>query len=213
MAYLQAVMGNVFGKLTWEHATEQLENTLNVLAMAGRLPVYPRPVRTLQSARRRLGIDPDTYIIQYALCMICWKHHTPEQLKDLAGPQCRNRNCTGLIYRVENGARIPLLINPQVSIIGSLRRMFLRPGFAKMVTKNPNHQPGRNNNDDFVMKDMPDGDMWYHSSTSTRCKVGSHGTIWDVSIDGGPVTKLFSHHFGLQLTLNTDWWVFRIAFA
>ena len=40
MAYLQAVMGNVFGKLTWEHATQQLENTLDVLQMAGSLPVF-----------------------------------------------------------------------------------------------------------------------------------------------------------------------------
>src|SRR6202035_5302122 len=53
LAYLQAVMGNVFGKLTWEMATQTLNNTLDCLAIAGRLPVHPRPVRTLQSARQR----------------------------------------------------------------------------------------------------------------------------------------------------------------
>jgi hypothetical protein len=114
-------MGNVFGKLTWEHATQQLENTLDVLQMAGSLPIFPHPVHTLQSARRRLGIDPDAYIIQYALCTMCWKHHTPDQVKDLVTPHCSHQNCMGLIYNVKNDSRVPLLINPQVSIIGSLQ--------------------------------------------------------------------------------------------
>jgi hypothetical protein len=84
MAYLQAVMGNVFDSLSWDRATKQLNGTLDVLAMAQSLPTNPRPVRTLISARCRLGLDPDQWIIQYALCSICWKHHTPKQLLGLA---------------------------------------------------------------------------------------------------------------------------------
>lgn len=35
LAYLQAVMGNIFGKLTWEYATQQLCNSLDLLAISG----------------------------------------------------------------------------------------------------------------------------------------------------------------------------------
>ncbi|KAF9461452.1 hypothetical protein BDZ94DRAFT_1371533 [Collybia nuda] len=196
LAYLQAVMGNVFGKLTWEHATQQLNNTLDILALADRLPVHPRPVRTLQSARQRLGIDPDQYIIQYSLCPVCWKHHTPQELKDLASPNCSARNCTGKIYTLKDGHRDPVLILPRVSLIG----------FAALVERRPHHQPGRNSDEDFIMKDMPDGKMWYYSTTRTKREVGNLGTVRDTPNSAEELpTKLFSHRFGLQLTLNTDW--------
>jgi hypothetical protein len=206
LAYLQAVMGNVFGKLTWEMATQTLNNTLDCLAIAGRLPVHPRPVRTLQSARQRLGIDPDLWIIQYAICPVCWKHFTPKEMANLEAPGCLSLNCAGEIYKINNkGKRVANLICPQVSIIECLRRMFLRPGFAKLVERKPEHQPGRNSDVDFIMKDISDGEMWYKDDTRTIRQVGSQGTIRDVSIDGNPITKLYSRRFGLQITLNLDW--------
>ncbi|KAF9455619.1 hypothetical protein BDZ94DRAFT_1316026 [Collybia nuda] len=56
------------------------------------------------------------------------------------------------------------------------------------------------------MKEMPDGEMWYYSATKTKHEVGSMGTICDMpNNNDGILTKLFSHQFGLQLTLNTDW--------
>jgi hypothetical protein len=206
LAYLQAVMGNVYGKLTWEHATQQLNNTLDCLSLAQPLPVHPRPVRTLQSARRRLGIDPDQYITQYSICPICWKHHTPQEFKDLASPDCSTRNCTGKVYTLKDGHHVPSLIVPHVSLIDSLRQMFMRPGFTKLVERKVDHQPGRNSDEDFLMKDMHDGEMWYRSTTGTTREIGSMGTIHDTPSNGAEIpTKLFFHRFGLQLTLNTDW--------
>jgi hypothetical protein len=205
LTYLQAVLGNVFGKLTWERATEQLRTTLRILSMAGSLPVAPQPVSTLQSARRRLGIDPDAYIVQYSVCPLCWKHYTPLEMTNLASANCTNTRCAGSIFTIHKGNRVPVLINPQVSIIRSLRRMFLRRGFAQMVEKKPEHQPGRNEDDDFVMRDVPDGEMWYRSTTGTTRQQGNQGTIRDIPINGQGSTKLYSHCFGLQLTLNTDW--------
>lgn len=120
MAYLKAVLGNVFGHLSWERASMDLDTSLNMLASAGALPDHPPPVRTLQSARKCLGIDPDAYIIQYALCPLCWVHHSPEELKALESPACATRDCEGQIYTVKNNSRIPTLIHPQVSVIGSL---------------------------------------------------------------------------------------------
>jgi hypothetical protein len=208
LAYLQAAMGNVFGKLMWEHATQQLSNTLDVLALADRLPIHPRPVQTLINAWRRLGIDPDAYIIQYTACPLCWKHHSPEELKNPPSPDCLSRNCAGQIYMLKGEVQAPTFLVPHVSIIGSLRRMFMCQGFVALVKRKEDHQPGRNNNENFLMKDMPDGEMWYCSTTDTTRKVGSLGTVRDIPTNGDPLaTDLFLHQFGLQLTLNTDWYV------
>ena len=74
-----------------------------------------------------------------------------------------------------------------------------------MVEKRPEHQPGRNEDEDFVMKDIPDAEMWYRSTTGTVHQQGSHGTIRDHSINGEEPTKLYTHRSGLQMTINTDW--------
>jgi hypothetical protein len=206
LTYLQAVLGNVFGKLTWAHATEQLRNTFQILSMAGSLPEFPQPVQTLQSARRRLAIDPDAHIIQYSVCPQCWKHYTPFDMNNLASANCMIAGCPGKVFTINGGNRIATLINPQVSIIASLRRMFLRPGFAQMVARKPDQRPGRNNDNDFVMKDLSDGDMWYQSTVGTTRQIGSQGTIRDIPLgEEDDARKLYSCRFGLQLTLNTDW--------
>ena len=60
---------------------------------------------------------------------------------------------------------------------------------------------------DFIMKDMHNGEMWYRSTIGTRCKVRNHGTICDISENGDAVPiPLYTCWFGLQLTLNTDWY-------
>ena len=125
LTYLQVVLGNVFGKLTWDHATELLCTTLNILLMAGSLLLFPKPVTTLQSACVQLGIDPDAHIIQYSICPQCWKHYTPAKTKDLESADCTMLRCTGKLFTINKGNRIPILINHQVCIIGSLRHMFL----------------------------------------------------------------------------------------
>ncbi|KII86134.1 hypothetical protein PLICRDRAFT_115269 [Plicaturopsis crispa FD-325 SS-3] len=204
LAYLQAVMANVFGHLPLDRATKQLNGTLDCLRLAGCLPLIPRPVRTVASAKRRLGIDPDLWIIKYALCPKCWKHHTPAELIRLISDECTVPGCDGIIYDTIRGKRVARLINPQVSIIESLRRMFMRPGFAKKVEKKPEHQAGRNADEDFVMKDMHDGDAWYSNTTGTSREIGNRGTVRDVPTDGLQAIKLSSHRFGLQLTINMD---------
>ncbi|KAF8223670.1 hypothetical protein L208DRAFT_1426005 [Tricholoma matsutake] len=168
LAYLQAVMGNVFGKLTWEHATQQLCNSLDLLAIAGQLPLHPCPVQTLQSAKRRLGIDPDGYIIQYIVCSVCWKHYAPGEMDDFATPDCCIPNCPGKLYKLSrDGHWVTSMIVPH---------------------------------------DMYNGEMWYRSTIGTRRKVGNHGTICDISENGDAVPiPLYTHQFGLQLILNTDW--------
>jgi hypothetical protein len=135
MAYLQAVMGNVFGKLTWEHASHQHNNTLDIPSMAGQIPVHPCPVQTLQSACHQLGIDPNVYIIQYVICLLCWKHHIPLDMNNLVSLICEVCGCDGELFTINNRKCIPSLINPQVLVIDSLQQTFMCPGFAKLVMK------------------------------------------------------------------------------
>ncbi|KAF8224387.1 hypothetical protein L208DRAFT_1381104 [Tricholoma matsutake] len=131
--YLQAVLGNVFGKLTWAQATEQLSNTLKILSMAGSLPKLPQPVQTLQ------------------ICPQCWKHYAPP-------------GCQGNIFTINGENHILVLINPYVLVIRSLQQMFLWPGFTQMVARKPDQWPGCNDDEDFLIKDLSDSDMWYWST-------------------------------------------------
>ncbi|KAG1760475.1 hypothetical protein EDD22DRAFT_990093 [Suillus occidentalis] len=211
LAYLNAVVGNVFGNHTVQAATDSLNNQLNCMLVEGVLPEHPRPVRHLLSAKRRLGIDPDQWITQYAICSECWKHYTPVQLRELPSPSCTIRDCSGLLYdeRVDvkgKLVRTAKKIMPHISLIGSLRRMFMRPGFAKSIRDSRHDQPRRNDDEDFVMTDMHDGTLWHELETNTIREIGELGTIRDRPQDNRPIaTKITEHRYGLHLTLNIDW--------
>lgn len=216
LAYLGAVIGHVYGHLSVVQATDQLNNTLDVLSVAGALPDFPRPVRTLVSAKRRLGIDPDQWVIPYALCPICWKHHSPSQLEKLTSPECSVSGCKGIIYIDTEGVKrrriqTPTLICPQVSIIDSLRRMFLRPGFATSLRDSRDEAIDKNSYEDFVMRDIHDAEAWNDSHTGSARHIGENGTIKDMALEGQPPPKnLSSHRYGLHLTMNGDW---RVVFS
>ncbi|KAG1734538.1 hypothetical protein EDD22DRAFT_1011418 [Suillus occidentalis] len=201
-AYLTAVMANVYGHLSWNQATNQLNHSLNML-LIDVLPAFPRPVRALASAKRHLGIDPDQWITQYAICPECWKHHSPSQLKQLLSAECSVPACNGLIYTERRDAKGKMVrtatkINPQVSVIGSLRRMFMRPGFAQSIRDSRQDQPGQNTDEDFVMTDIHHGTQWHDLETNILREV-------DRAMEGRMVKKLTEHRYGLHLTMNTDW--------
>jgi hypothetical protein len=210
MAYLQAVISNVKGKLLIPLATDQLNATLDALLVAGVLPDFPRPVRHLSGAKRRLGIDPDQWITLYAVCPVCWKHQSPAELKALNSPLCSEPGCDGIYYSEHYNSkgkqiRTAIKINPQTSLIGTLRRMLMRPGFAAKIRDNRQDHPGRNDDDDFVMRDMYDGANWHAGKTNITREVGNHGTVRDVSGDEpGPSKMLYKHRYGLHLSMNAD---------
>ncbi|KAG2335647.1 hypothetical protein BDR05DRAFT_898020, partial [Suillus weaverae] len=213
LAYLNTVIANVFGKQSIQAVTDALNNQLNCMLLEGVLPEHPRPVRHLLSAKRRLGIDPDQWITQYAICPECWKHLTPNQLKELLSPKCTVPDCPGVLYNERTDVkgkciRITRKIMPHVSLIGSLRRMFMRPGFAKSIRDSRQDQPRRNDDDDYVMTDIHDGTLWHELETNTVHEIGELGTVHDrpQDLDNGPTaTKLTKHRYGLHLTLNIDW--------
>jgi hypothetical protein len=211
LAYLNAVVGNVFGNHTVQTATDSLNNQLNCMLVEGVLPEHPRPVHHLLSAKRRLGIDPDQWITQYAICSECWKDYTPIQLRELPSPSCTVLDCSGLLYdeRVDAKGKIARTARktmPHVSLIGSLRRMFMRPGFATSIRDSRHDQPRRNDDEDFVMIDMYDGTLWHELETNTIREIGELGAIRDRPPNNSPTAmKITEHRYGLHLTLNIVW--------
>ncbi|EIW73721.1 hypothetical protein CONPUDRAFT_160802 [Coniophora puteana RWD-64-598 SS2] len=210
-AYLRAVLANVFSKVSVADASDLLSAMLDNASIIRPLPDHPRPVRTLKSAKQRLGIDPDQYIIKYAVCPDCWKHYHPTDLQTLMSPVCSVDGCSGVIYEDFINARCkhirkPFKLHPQVSIIASLRRMFMRPGFARMIRDSRADVPDRDVDEHFVMRDMHDGSLWHELNTHTVREVGEHGHVRDrPEDDHDTAPKLTSHRYGLHLTCNIDW--------
>lgn len=86
----------------------------------------------------------------------------------------------------------------------------MRPGWAKSLKDSrprDDNEPNRNDDPNFVMKDMDDGTEWYIPETNITRECGNNGTTRDVPTDGGPRKKLTSHRYGLHLTQNADWYV------
>lgn len=85
----------------------------------------------------------------------------------------------------------------------------MRPGFANLIKDSRNHQGGRIQDENFMMKDMDDAEGWDQLYTNTIREVGNLGTVRDWPEGDTPTpTKLTSHCFGLHLTINTDWYTF-----
>ncbi|KAM6493648.1 hypothetical protein JOM56_010009 [Amanita muscaria] len=213
IAYLQAVYNNVVGNMPVRQTNDNLSMTLAALDAANAFPIdpeVPAPATTLATAKRRLGIDPDAWIMNYALCSICWKHFTPHQVSLLRTPNCTTQNCSGIIYKVTTNARgqqkrEPCKIIPQVSLIQNLRRILRRKGFRKLFYDSRSSPAGLNNDDDYVMTDIYDGDAWYELKANCRREVGNLGTVRDVPDNNACDERLTTHRFGLHLSVNLDW--------
>ncbi|KAL0060969.1 hypothetical protein AAF712_012241 [Marasmius tenuissimus] len=83
-------MDNVYDGLSIKQVDNDLKSQLNLLFIAGALPDHPRPVRTLDGAKRRLSIDDDAAITQYYAYPLCWKHYSPQDVDKLDSPSPYN---------------------------------------------------------------------------------------------------------------------------
>jgi hypothetical protein len=210
IAYLQAVMNNVFGNMSVKQTNENLNITLDALDAAGVLPDHPRPVRTLASAKRRLGIDPDQWIVQYAICSHCWKHFTPFEMTTKENANCTTPGCLGQIYEEYTDVkgrlkRRALKILPQVSLIQSIRRLVRRKGFRKLIRDSRNTPIGNNDDDNYLMTDMHDGEIWHDLKTGIKREVGNLGTVRDIATGEDTERRISEHRFGLHMSINIDW--------
>lgn len=210
IAYLQAVQNNLFAKMSVVQVNTNLNMTLNALDSAGVLPDVPPPVRTLVSAKKHLGIEPDDWIIPYAACSKCWKLHTPYEMLQLPTSSCTVLNCDGHIYEEYldgkgRTKRRAVRTIPQTSLIQSLRRMVRRKGFRKLVRDSRDAPQNEQDDQDFKMTGMHHGSLWHDMETGIKREVGDLDTIRDVPIEEGSAKKLSSHRFGLHLIGNQDW--------
>ena len=120
MAHITTVMANIYGHLTVQQATNQLNNTLDSLLLAGILPDHLQPVWTLISTHHRLGIDPDQHIIQYCICPMCWKHYTLRHMEEMVSLECHAAaGSNGVLYTdhwdaQQNRIRTPTKIHSQL---------------------------------------------------------------------------------------------------
>lgn len=210
MAYLQAALNNVVGNVPVRLTNQNLRSQLNMLDTAGALPDFPKPAETLETAKRRLGVDPNAWIIKYTACPKCWKLYTPEAVAEMEEPSCTARDCDEAIYELKEGKngkvkRKPFLVIPQVSLIDSVRRLLRRKGYRKKLRDNRNKPTGQNDDPSFVMKDIYDGDMWNDLKTDINREVGDRETVRDVGRDGHDGNNLSDNRFALHMTVNLDW--------
>jgi hypothetical protein len=120
--------------------------------------------------------------------------------------------CMGLVYETHTDGkgsikRRAFKICPQVSLIQSLRRMFRRKGFSKMIRDSRQKPIHQNDDENFLMTDMYDGELWHDLKTGIQREVGDLGTVRDSPAPGVEELGLTSHRFGLHLTVNLDWCV------
>ncbi|KAJ3512148.1 hypothetical protein NMY22_g15420 [Coprinellus aureogranulatus] len=204
MAYLQAIINNTVNNMPVKDTDQNLAALIAMLKAQERefearlaengvevpLRAAPTPVVTVTGARRRLGLDADQHIIPYAACPVCWKLHTPAQMQEMDSPKCTVPNCDGEIYEVQ--------------LIPALRRMMRRKGFAHRLRDSRNTPMNQNDDPNFKMTDMHDGEIWHDLKTNIRREVGDQGTVRDVECEGG-AKRLTENRYGLHITINIDW--------
>lgn len=213
LAYLRAVLGNIFQGNTVIAATERLNDDLDMAEVCNSLPAFPKPARTIPTAKRRLGLDVDEYIDKRPICTICYKYYSLEDIAELRSPQCTVNNCKGLVYQEEqiNGAirRVPTKIHPYASIIKSLKRLCLRRDFIDKLLPLTGAPESADPQNDLhrTMSDFFDGTACGELTLGLKRVVSDDGRVMDVEIVPGSAMKLREATLGLSLTLNVDWCV------
>ncbi|KZV63186.1 hypothetical protein PENSPDRAFT_758171 [Peniophora sp. CONT] len=88
---------------------------------------------TLRSVEKRLGVDPDRYLVYYALCPTCWQRYPVSELDDLEMNRCTRTGCSAKLFETKRTAsrgvqRYPLKVLAYYPLTRALRLFFRRPG-------------------------------------------------------------------------------------
>ena len=218
LIYLHAVKNSIFHNHTEDDCTRQINESLDVLEVAGLLPLHPIPARTLVTAKRRLGIDVDQYIIKQPICTVCFKNYSTEEIEALENEDCTVRRCKGIVYRTKRTAagptnteattkRVPAKIQPYAPWDLTIRRMFIHPDFVAALRKPELDSNRPDREDDDLMFDIHDGRTWREGEVGLRRVFPPNGLPYDEEIIPGARTKLMTCKWGLQVTINLDWYV------
>ncbi|KAH7917020.1 hypothetical protein BV22DRAFT_1052746 [Leucogyrophana mollusca] len=142
LVYLQAVIAQICGTATVEAATNQLQDGLDIIEACGVLPTHPRPMRSIVTAKKHLGLLAEDYIQKRPVCTKCYKYYSFEDIKKLDTPACTVPRCNGVIYRMkrerpdpktgdERLKRYPAKILTYCCLIKAIQRFLLRSTFVK----------------------------------------------------------------------------------
>lgn len=218
-AYMYNVLGNVFDNITEDASQRGLVGALNTASLMGQLPTYPRPARTIVTAKRRLGLDLDAYIETYPICTVCFKAYSFDDIPKMASPSCAERGCNGVVYirkQSNDGkeTRRPSKIQSLACPIKSLRRFLLRPDFVRHLTDIANHpqlRPADDPSGEAIMHDVYDGAAFGNLNVGLKRVVKENGEVEDVEIAPGSRKRLRDCELGLSFTLNIDWCVEQLT--
>ncbi|KAL6302731.1 hypothetical protein BKA93DRAFT_736195 [Sparassis latifolia] len=217
LAYLQAVLGNVFGSSTVAAAQDQLNNSLDIIRLCGCFPLLPKPATTLITAKRRLGLAIDDYIERRPICTVCFKYYPAEMIMKMDSPSCMQAGCTGIVYRIkcqldvnsddadDPAKRIPAKVQPYSSIVKAVQRFLLRSDFIKnlrLPSVDANKDPLASHK---LMHDFHDGKAWGMLELGLKRVVREDGTIHEVEVEPGSRRTLRQVDVGLSMILNIDW--------
>ena len=183
--------------------------------------------QTLKTAERRLGVDPDEYIIYYALCSKCWEGSRLNKIDQLNGPHCPKDGCNRQLYTsktLSNGRvkRVPTRVLSCANVEKMLGIILMKPG--KMAELQHWRVPGKDEPGrvppmaepldgydafadlDVRLFDVYDGWVWRTIQAGLERR--RHGAArWGVEdVDVRELNQRFvSLPCGLLLCINIDW--------
>jgi hypothetical protein len=105
LAYLAAVSAHILDRVVRASVERTLRITLTGYSTLNALPEHPKPVTTLAGVYRRLGLDPDPYIIQRPMCSKCYCIYTFDDINAARSRKCRMADCGGTFWDFTNSDR------------------------------------------------------------------------------------------------------------
>lgn len=204
LAYLGAISSSVVDKSTRETVEFNLSVSLDGYRLAGVLPAHPKPVTTLASVRRRLGLDIDAYMTQKPLCSKCYRLFSFDEIRTSETPHCSRAGCSGSFWQLSGDdiARKPTRVAAYGGVVAALRRMFMRPEFALLLKAGD--EVHASHSDQNVLHDVCDGSAWKAAEFGLT-RIYENGVVSDIP-SPPPVVSL---GFGLAASVNIDW--FRVS--
>ncbi|KAL1949361.1 hypothetical protein VTO73DRAFT_8242 [Trametes versicolor] len=222
LAYLHAVLGNVFGHATVAESQDRLNDELDLIEMChpDGLPVLPRkPARSLATAKKRLGLDVDSYLYQQPVCTVCFRDYTQEDIDALPSPGCLTPRCKGIVYIEtskrtpsgpqdnEHGAykRVPAKYTLTAPLLKALPRFMGRKDFMKSYDKSIKPLDRAPLGPSEHMHDIQDARAYRATLLDQKRVRLPDGTVRDEKAYAGPVRTLYCVRYGMSFTINLDW--------
>ena len=211
LLYMQATLANIFGSSTVDQASKQISDGLDIIEEStGSLPVFPKPARSLATAKRLLGLDIDDYIDRRAICTACYKHYSPAEIAVLPSPSCTVQRCLGHVYSIKRDGdglekRVPAKIQTYSSFMKALQRFLLRPDFVQNLIFPSSFPDRRLLSEDEPMHDFHDGEAFGGLVLGLERIKLADGSIADCQMYTGTLITLKSVPYGLSLSIYIDW--------